>query len=196
VILVVHEADAASDLELHSGVCNGNATSFAALYDRYGSLVYGIGRRMLGDAAEAEDVVQSVFLALWLTPERFRGGAFGAWVTSVTRNRVRDVLRKRTARRESPWPEQLVEQTSLEEIVHSNFEDRRVRTALAALPETQRTLIELGFYGDRSHAELAELMRLPLGTVKTRMRAGLQRRRDSLAPFQEGPPPGAFDLTG
>ena len=69
---------------------------------------------------------------------------------------------------------------SLDDLVCSRLEDVRVRTALAALPEAQRALIELGFYGERSHAELADLLQLPLGTVKTRIRAGLQKLRDTL----------------
>ena len=168
------------DSELLAGACAGDCAAFATLYDRYRAIVYRISRNMLGDDDAAEDVVQSVFISIWLAPPASEGGSFVAWLTCVTKNRARDVLRARRARREATWPANLVNEESFYDAVHARLEDRRVRAALAALPETQRSLIELGFYGERSHAELAALTRLPLGTVKTRIRTGLQRLRFTL----------------
>ena len=171
-----------SEVDLLSATRAGDAEAFAALYDRYHPLVYGIASRMLSDSGAAEDVVQSVFISLWKTPPEFQSGSFRGWLSCVTRNRVRDAMRARNARRESTWPENLIAADSLDELVYLRLEGTRIRSALALLPEAQRSLIELGFFGDRSHAELAELMSLPLGTVKTRIRSGLQKLRFSLSP--------------
>jgi RNA polymerase sigma-70 factor (ECF subfamily) len=170
----------ASDRELLDATRAGDSAAFADLYDRYHLAVYRIADRMLGDWNASEDVVQSVFMSLWKSPPDFRADSFPGWLACVARNRTRDALRSRHARRESAWPEHLAVADSLADDVSRRAEDARVRTAVAALPETQRALIELGFFGERSHAELAELTSLPLGTVKTRIRAGLQRLRFAL----------------
>ncbi len=180
VATIVRQLAAVSERDLLSATRDGDADAFAALYDRYKAFVFRIANRMLGDADAAEDVVQSVFISLWKTPPLFQSGAFGGWLTCVTKNRVRDALRARNARREATWPENLIATDSLHDQVYLRLEGMRVRSALATLPEAQRSLIELGFYGDRSHAELAELTSLPLGTVKTRIRAGLQKLRFTL----------------
>ena len=160
---------------------SGDAEAFAALYDRYHPLVFRMAHRVLGDTHGAEDVVQSVFISVWKSPPAVHHGSFAGWLTCVTRNRARDAMRARNSRRESAWPENLTAPDAVDELVHVRMEGRRVRTALATLPETQRRLIELGFFGERSHAELAELTCLPLGTVKTRIRSGLQKLRYTLS---------------
>ncbi|HZO95629.1 MAG TPA: sigma-70 family RNA polymerase sigma factor [Candidatus Baltobacteraceae bacterium] len=157
-----------------------DTAAFEALYDDYHRLVFGIGLRMLGDAALAEDVTQGVFLKIWTSPGAFRGGSFAAWVSRVTRNRALDLLRSRAARPEAEIPADLPLDASLDDDVFARIDAERVRDALAALPPEQRSLIELGFFGGVTHQELAARTDTPLGTVKTRIRSGLRRLRDAL----------------
>jgi RNA polymerase sigma-70 factor (ECF subfamily) len=159
----------------------GDTEAFIAIYARYYRLVYAIARRRLSEPDAVDDIVQSVFLSIWTSSAAFRGGSFPAWLTRLTQNRVLDAQRRRVARREAALPVELIAEECFEDVVHLRLLAERVRAALAALPEEQRSLIELGFFGERSHAELAILTRLPLGTVKTRIRTGLQKMRFSLA---------------
>ena len=178
---VTRSVACATDAELIDAIRAGDSDAFASLYVAQYAFVYRIAERMLRDAGAAEDVVQAVFLSTWRNPPDVRSGSLAAWLTCVTKNRVRDALRSRTSRREAVMPEQLVDVESLHDHVSMRLECVRIRRAVAALPETQRSLIELGFYGERSHAELAEITQLPLGTVKTRIRTGLQKLRFALA---------------
>jgi RNA polymerase sigma-70 factor (ECF subfamily) len=136
---------------------------------------------MLGDGTSAEDIVQSVFLSVWMSPQAFRGGSFSAWLTCVTKNRARDMLRTRKAHRETTFPCELAQPYRFEYEVHAQLEMTRVYGAIAELPHHQRALIELGVLDDRTQGEMAELTGLPLGTVKTRIRAGLKNLRQALA---------------
>lgn len=158
----------------------GDSEAFALLYERYQVLVFRIGKQMLTDDGSAEDIVQSVFMSLWLAPPQRLTTSLGAWLTVVTKNRARDALRARASRSEVHWPDHLVATEAFDESVFQRLEHVRVRSALAALPFLQRSLIELGFYGERTNAELAELTQVPLGTVKTRIRSGLQKLRGTL----------------
>lgn len=157
-----------------------DAAAFESLYDGYHRLVFGIGLRMLGDPAMAEDVTQAVFLKIWTAPEGFRGGSFVAWVSRVTRNRALDVLRSRALRPESEIPADLPTEGALDDDVFERIDAQRVRDALATLPREQRELIEMGFFGGVTHHELARRTDTPLGTVKTRIRSGLRRMRAAL----------------
>ena len=171
----------ADELALLTATCNHDAAAFGTLYDRYHGLVFRVADRMLADSSEAEDIVQSVFMSIWKSPPDCRGRSFSRWIHRVTHNRVLDALRARNARREATWPENMVAPGSLDDLVDALMEGHRVRRAIEVLPDSQRLLIELGFFGERSHAELAELTRLPLGTVKTRIRSGLQKLRSALS---------------
>lgn len=155
-------------------------TAFEAVYDGFHRLVYGIAFKMLGDATAAEDLAQAVFLKVWSSPDAFGGGNFGAWIARVTRNRALDVLRSRATRPETEIPADIPLDGSLDETVFARLDGERVRSALAGLPEEQRTPIELGFFGGMTHDEIARSSELPLGTVKTRIRAGLKRLRVTL----------------
>lgn len=128
----------------------------------------------------AEDVTQSVFLKLWSTPDAFRDGNFSAWLSRVTRNRVLDVLRSRANKPAVEIPADLPAELSLDDDVFARIDAERVRSALAALNDDQRSLIELGFFGGVTHEEIARRTGLPLGTIKTRIRTGLRRMRESL----------------
>ncbi len=157
-----------------------DANAFEALYDTYHRLVFGIGLRMLGDPAMAEDLTQNVFLKIWTAPDAFRGGSFVAWVSRVARNRALDVLRSRAVHPESDIPADLPLDGALDDDVLARIDAQRVRDALATLPAEQRSLIELGFFGGITHQELARRTATPLGTVKTRIRSGLRQLRATL----------------
>lgn len=157
-----------------------DSAAFESLYDGYHRLVFGIGLRMLGDPTMAEDLTQTVFLKIWTTPDAFRGGSFVAWVSRVTRNRALDMLRSRAVRPEAEIPADLPLEGELDDDVFNRLDAQRVRDALAMLPAEQRALIEMGFFGGVTHQELARRTDTPLGTVKTRIRSGLRRLRDTL----------------
>lgn len=168
------------DAELLSRLRDRDSTAFELLYDRYHRLVYGIALRMLGDAATAEDVTQSVFVSLWRSPEEFRGGGrFGAWLSRVARNRSLDILRARSQGQTEISADVPVEE-SVENEVFAKLDADRVRSALAMLPDEQRVLIETGFFGGVTHEEMAKLNGIPLGTIKTRIRTGLRRLYNEL----------------
>lgn len=154
--------------------------AFESLYDAYHRLVYGIALRILGDVPGAEDVTQAVFLKLWSAPTSFASGNFAAWISRVTRNRALDVVRSRAIRQQSDVPDTMPADDALEDRAFAMLDAASVRSALASLPEDQRTPIELGFFGALTHAEIARRTGIPLGTIKTRIRAGLRRLRAQL----------------
>jgi RNA polymerase sigma-70 factor (ECF subfamily) len=155
--------------------------AFEQLYDAYHRLVFGIALRMLSDTTMAEDLTQSVFLKLWSTPESFRDGNFAAWLSRVTRNRALDIIRSRASRPQAEIPTDIPMDGTIDDVVFAKIDSQRVRTALAALPPEQRTAIEMGFFGGITHEEIARRTGIPLGTIKTRIRAGLRRMRGDLA---------------
>lgn len=164
---------------LMAGVRARNAAAFEALYDAYSRLVYGVALRMLGDVAAAEDVTQAVFLKIWSSPELFVSGNFAGWIVRITRNRALDVLRSKS-RASVELPEQQPDDEPLEERAFASIDAANVRSALKQLPPEQRELIELGFFGGITHEEMARRTGTPLGTVKTRIRAGLRKLRGAL----------------
>ncbi len=157
-----------------------DADAFEVLYDRYYRLVYGLALRVLGAAAAAEDVTQAVFLKIWSDPELFRGGNFGAWIARVARNRAFDVIRSRAVHAESAFPESLRIDDAFEDMALALIDGERAREALAHLPREQREPIELGFFSGMTQEQIARQTGLPLGTVKTRIRAGLRKLRNLL----------------
>lgn len=171
---------ALDDAELLRRVRDRDSTALERLYDRYHRLVYGIALRMLDDAATAEDVTQSVFITLWRVPDAFRGGSFGAWLSRVARNRSLDVLRVRAAHGHTEVPTDLPTEGSVEDDAFERLDSNRIRAALAMLPDEQRIPIETGFFGGVTHEEMAKRSGIPVGTIKTRIRAGLQRLREEL----------------
>jgi RNA polymerase sigma-70 factor (ECF subfamily) len=164
----------ASDLSLIAAVRSGDESAMAALYDRYSGIVYSVALRVLGDTAAAEDVLQEVFMQLWRNPGVFDSnrGNLGAWLAVISRNRAIDGLRKRR-------PETDVEDVivSVEPDMSGDAERSRamekVRSALSAMPAVQRSALEMAYFEGLSHSEIAAKIGEPLGTVKTRIRAGL-----------------------
>lgn len=155
--------------------------AFEQLYDGYHRLVFGIALRTTSDPSMAEDITQSVFLKLWNAPEAFHEGNFSAWLARVVRNRALDVLRSRAGKATDEIPSDLPADGSLDDVVLSRIDAQGVRRALTSLAEDQRKLIEMGFFGGITHEEIARRTGIPLGTVKTRIRTGLRRMRETLS---------------
>ena len=154
----------------------------AVLYDRYSSIVYAVALRILSDTAAAEDVLQEVFMQLWRNPGRFDAnrGALAPWLAVIARNRAIDTLRKR-------HPE-----SDIDDVVVSVVPDmagaaersramEKVRSVLGDMPATQRSTLEMAYFEGLTHTEIAAKTGEPLGTVKTRIRAGLTALRKAFA---------------
>jgi RNA polymerase sigma-70 factor (ECF subfamily) len=157
----------------------GDVAAFEAIYDRFHRLVYAIAFRTLGTHAAAEDVTQAVFLKIWTSPQAFHGGNFAGWIARVARNRAIDVLRG--AQREHELPGEIPCDGELDDVLLARIDAERAHAMIAALPADQRNAIELAFFSGLTHQEIARRTAAPLGTVKTRIRAGLQRLRVALA---------------
>lgn len=152
------------------------------LYDRYGALAYGVAMRVLGDPARAEDAVQEVFLNLWHRAATFDAerGSIRAWLLTSVRNRCIDYLRGRGSRERreqelSPEVEYVQSPSDPWRAVSLSLERAAVRDAMASLPTEQRQVVEMAYFGGYSHTEIAQMSRVPLGTVKGRMRLALEK---------------------
>jgi RNA polymerase sigma-70 factor (ECF subfamily) len=176
------------DAALLAGIARGDERAFAQLYDRYSSILFGLLLRILHSRAEAEDVLQEVCLQVWQQAHAFdasRGRPF-TWLVTLARSRAIDRLRAVDSRdraalraaEESPPPEAAAE-TADDEAVRSE-EGQIVRAALAELPEEQRQALLLAYLGGMSQSEIAAAKGVPLGTVKTRTRAGLKKLSELL----------------
>jgi len=158
-------------------------TALAELYDRYGRTAYGLALRIVRDRALAEDAVQEAFLALWRTSSRLvpERGKASTWILTLVHRRAVDTVR-REQRRRTESLERAPEPASggVEEDAWLRLQRERVQAALRSLPDPQREAIELAYYGGFSQSELAERLGQPLGTIKSRMFAGLSRLRELL----------------
>jgi RNA polymerase sigma-70 factor (ECF subfamily) len=170
-----------SDEQAVRRVAAGEDTALRELYDRYAGLVNGIARRVLGDATEAEDVVQTVFVQLWQQAGRYSPdrGSVPAWIGTMARTRAVDALRKHISRRESP--EHIVPDGPAVTMIADLL---AVREAVHNLPESQRQALELAFYEGLTQTEIAERLHRPLGTIKTRTRSALRHLRATLTPLE------------
>jgi RNA polymerase sigma-70 factor (ECF subfamily) len=179
---------------LVSQIAHGDDRAMAQLYDNTSRLVYGLCLRIVKDPSAAEDITLETFLQLWRTAESYDPvrGTVLAWLLTVVRSRSIDWLRARKARR-----------ADLEETLDGVFDlhdgrpspesasidadrARIIRGAMAELPPEQRRAIELTYFSGLSHSEIASHTGLPVGTVKTRIRLGMMRLRELLAPYAEG----------
>jgi RNA polymerase sigma-70 factor, ECF subfamily len=177
------------DLALLGRVAGRDPHALAELYDRFAPLVLALARRILGAAGEAEEVLQETFLQVWNQAERYEPGrsSVSTWVVLIARSRALDRFRSRQARARAvdaaalePAPPDA--SSRLEEHVLHSERRRRVRQALAELPEEQRRVLELAFYEGLSQTEIATRTGAPLGTVKTRALLGMKKLRQSLRP--------------
>jgi len=175
-------------------VVHARAGALSALYDRYGRLVYSLALNAVGDPAAAEEITQDVFVRVWQRAGQYRAerGQVSTWLTGITRYRAIDRLRRRGSRPEghrvswaklAPGAEPAVD--GPEEAAALALERARVRAAVARLPDEQKEALALAYFRGLSHSQIAEALDLPLGTVKTRIRLGMQKLRDMLG--EEGP---------
>jgi len=182
----------ATDEQLVLRVAAGEAPALEALYDRYVRQCFGLALRIVGDAALAEEVVQEVFLKLWTQPEKYAShkGKFVSWLLSLVHHRCIDELRRRsrteialddeeTGRALRTKPDPAPEPGDQVWVME---QQRAVREALAQIPQNQRQVLELAYFRGLSHSEIAEKLGQPLGTVKTRIRLGMQSLRNLLEP--------------
>src|SRR3954447_18461302 len=172
-----------TDDELIAAIGRGDEDSLAELYDRYGRIAYGVALRILRDPALAQDAVQDAFLAAWRTAVSFdpgRGKAATWLLMIVHRRAVALVRREERGRAETLDDAPVASGDETDEEVILREERRRVQSALEVLTDSEREAIELAYYGGLSQSEIAERLGVPLGTVKSRMFAGLARLRDAL----------------
>ena len=172
---------AMNDMELGQALAAGDTKALEELYDRYGSLAYSVSLRILGDPGKAEDVVQDAFLRLWnsgnFDPNK---GSLRTWLMTAVRNRSIDYLRGRGAheRYEKEIPETVAASGTGSDPwreVSASLERDAIKEALAILPVEQRQAVELAYFGGYSHREIADMIRVPLSTVKGRMRLAMEK---------------------
>ncbi len=177
-------------------IARANADALGALYDRYSRLVFSIALNAVGDWAAAEEITLDVFTRVWEKSETYQAerARVSTWLTSVARHRAIDVLRRRRARPEQhtvPWPEvqpdEMPHVNSPEETVELSLQQRRVRAAIATLPQDQKRALAMAYFQGLTHSEIAERLGEPLGTVKTRIRLAMQKLRQLLQSEQMAP---------
>lgn len=171
-------------------VAQGDSAALGALYDRYGTSVYSLALRMLGDRQLAEEIVQETFLRVWRQARAFQAvrGALSTWILGIARNLSIDELRRRGVRPQAASGDAderlaLIEATDdPAEQAYTHMRHEVVARALESLPSPQREVLELAYFSGLSQSEIAERLGDPLGTVKTRMRLGLQKLKSILGP--------------
>ena len=169
------------DAELLKAIAQRDESAMAEVFERYSRLVYAISLRVLREPALAEDVMQEVLLQVWRSPGGFiaQRGSLGSWLAVVARNRSIDVLRRR-AHQEPLEGLTVSEPRSMRRSVEDDLLMTEVRSVVSRLPEEQQSSLQMAYFDGLSHTEIAERTGIPLGTVKTRIRAGLMAVRKVL----------------
>jgi RNA polymerase sigma-70 factor (ECF subfamily) len=180
-LATIHVVETTTDGDLIARVGEGDAGAFEQLYRRYSRPVFALALRRLGDRGRAEDAVQETFASIWRSAGSYRRerGPGAPWLYAVARNAIVD--RRRAL---GPVPAEPVDEASSDagpdERAESSWTAWRIHRALAELPEQERKLIELAYWGGLSQSEIADFVGIPLGTVKTRTRSALSRLADVL----------------
>jgi RNA polymerase sigma-70 factor, ECF subfamily len=183
------KAERLADEELMPLIGAKDPEAFEVFFDRHGGAAYSLAYRIVGERAGAEDVVQEAFISIWRSGARFdrARGSVRAWTLSIVRNRAIDALRSRAGKApkltfdDDGILEQRPADDSTEDEAMRHETAGEVRGALETLPGDQAKVIELAYFGGFSHSEIAEMLGVPLGTVKGRMRLGLDKIRGELA---------------
>ncbi len=156
-------------------------SAFATLYDRHRPMALWVARGICGE--DAEDTVQTAFLSIWSSRHRYQAskGSVRSWMLAIVRNRAIDLVRKphwnRERAAELTDDIDLIDPVRTDELAAQRETERALRAAVAALPQKQRTVVTLGYFGELSQSEIASRLGLPLGTVKGRARAALESLR-------------------
>ena len=176
-----------ADEELMHLVQQGDAKAFELIYDRHGAAAYSLAYRMAGDRLAAEEVTQEAFLAAWRSSVRYQRerGSVRSWLLGIVHHRSIDMLRRQGPHdRRRATAEGIEERTDPSELTDVEIirrdEARSVRSALDRLPEAQSRVIQLAYFGGFTHTEIAKMLEMPVGTVKGRMRLGLEKMRHQL----------------
>ena len=194
--LVPREIDRSQDKEstekpatkenLLEQIASGDQAAFGALYDEVSPRVFGLIRRLLVDHAQSEEVTQEVFLEIWQNASRYersKGGA-STWILTMAHRRAVDRIRSSQAGRDRDVKigirDFVSDYDNVADTVETTIEHERVKEAMSQLTELQRQAVSLAYYGGYSHSEVATMLSVPIGTVKTRLRDGMIRLRDEL----------------
>jgi len=178
-----------ADEELMALVAKGQARAFETIYERHGGAAFSLAYRMCGSRSLAEDVAQEAFLSIWRSGGRYdrARGSVRTWVLGIVHNRAIDTLRRTVVherrRASDEGIEERFEARERTEVEAARREEAStIRGMLETLPDEQSRVIELAYFGGFTHAEIAEMLGAPIGTVKGRMRLGLEKLRGQLAP--------------
>jgi RNA polymerase sigma-70 factor (ECF subfamily) len=193
--LVATDFDAETDVgdtaptslnDLLAQAADGDQQAFSMLYDQTSARVFGLVRRLLKDVAQSEEVTQEIFLEVWQNAKRYdpSKGSATTWILTMAHRRTVDRIRSSQSSRDRDQKIGLrdleTDYDSVSETVEIRVEHERVGQALQRLTELQRQAVTLAYYGGYSHSEVAEMLKVPVGTVKTRLRDGMIRLRDEL----------------
>jgi len=173
--------DISTDTMLVSAIRSGDQAAISQLYDRYSGIVYSVALRVVGDTGAAEDILQEVFIKLWRNPEIFDSsrGSLAGWLAVMARNRAIDTVRKKRPETEIT---DAVAAPDMSIQAERGIVLGKIRAALGAMPVPQRTALEMSFFEGLTHSEIADKTGEPLGTIKTRIRAGLLALRKACNP--------------
>ncbi len=185
------------DASLLKRIARAESEALSELYDRYHRLIFSIALNSVGDGALAEEITLDIFMRVWQKAGTYREerASVATWLTRMTRNRSIDMLRRRGARREHlrvGWAEVQDAPASgnPETATEQRLEQERVRAAIAELPPEQREVLALAYFQGYTHREIAGVLGLPLGTIKTRIRLAMQKLRRALSENRDSPPKG------
>ncbi|MFY9784104.1 MAG: sigma-70 family RNA polymerase sigma factor [Acidimicrobiales bacterium] len=172
----------ASDAQLVTSIGRYSEVALAEVYRRHGGAVYGLARRVLGNAAEAEDVTQEVFVRLWNAPDRFdpTRGSLRSFLLAQSHARSVDVIRSQNSRRARESNDAMKTARADYDMQNEAWDlslAHHVNEALASLPDDERRAIELAYFEGRTYVQVAEILNQPEGTVKSRIRNGMRRMR-------------------
>lgn len=180
-----------SDEQLLQLVARRDTAAFETLYDRHAQVVYNLILRIVSEPPTAEELVQECFWQVWQKAGDFRGaGAGAAWLYRIARNRGLDRLRQRNARpqtvdlemeEQGPAFARFGQLPSVETTVEQSWQQQQVRQSLASIPEEQRIILELAYFEGMTQSEIAEYLSLPIGTIKSRIRLGVDKLERLLA---------------
>ena len=197
LIYVQSENISHNDLELVTSMARGDEAAASVLYDRHAAVVYGLALRIVGEPADAEEVVIDAFSQAWRDAERYdrSRGSVAGWLTTIVRTRALDLIRARGRR--SRITDNAAAQVdspiamgqgfaATDKLAVENERADAVASAMEGLPLAQRTAIELAFFEGLTHLEVAERLHEPLGTVKTRIRLGMHKLREMLVRLSPG----------
>jgi RNA polymerase sigma-70 factor (ECF subfamily) len=183
------KAERLADEELMPLIGAKDPEAFEVFYDRHGGVAYSLAYRIVGERAAAEDVTQEAFISIWRSGARFdrTRGSVRSWMLSIVRNRAIDALRSRAGKAPKLVfdDDSALEQRAADDLTEEEAMRREtaseVRGALGQLPGEQSKVIELAYFGGFSQSEISRMLGVPLGTVKGRMRLGLEKIRGELA---------------